>query len=154
MHVSLDKEVAKQTVEDGIKFVISKTQENCQLARVYKANFDQDKGHYCATYLHNSSSDRIGKIGTVFLLKSCPSVKEELAEIARTLCMHTAAMKPSYHSIDQVPEQAKEKAIEIQQEQTLAKLGENVPEAKKEKAMAGAAKTAVSKLNKAEVLLE
>lgn len=68
--------------------------------------------------------------------------------------MHTAAMKPSYHTVDQVPQEVKDKAIEIQREQTLQKLGEDVPEAKKEKALAGASKSAITKLNKAEVLLE
>lgn len=88
------------------------------------------------------------------MLKSCPSVSSDLDSIAQTLCMHTAAMKPSYHSIDQVPQDAKDKAIEIQREQTLAKLKEGMPEAQKEKVLQSAAKTAVSKLNKAEVLLE
>ena len=46
-------------------------------------------------------------------MKSDPSLKTELAEIAHTLCMHTAAMKPSYHTVDQVPQDAKDKAIEI-----------------------------------------
>lgn len=83
------------------------------MARVYKANFDESTGHVCATYIHNKQADRIGKIGTVFLMKSDPSLKSELAEIAHTLCMHTAAMKPSYHTVDQVPQDAKDKAIEI-----------------------------------------
>lgn len=83
------------------------------MARVYKANFDESSGHAVATYLHNKSADHIGKIGTIFLLKSCPSVSSDLSEIAKTLCMHTAAMKPSYHTVDQVPQEAKDKAIEI-----------------------------------------
>jgi hypothetical protein len=41
---SLDPAVEKQSISEGIKFVISKTQENCQLARVFKAQFDSGKG--------------------------------------------------------------------------------------------------------------
>ena len=64
---SLDAEMAEQTIEEGIKHVISKTQENCQLARLYKTQFDSAKGQVCASYLHNKSADNIGKIGTVFV---------------------------------------------------------------------------------------
>jgi hypothetical protein len=32
---SLDSDVATQTIEEGIKYVISKTQENCRLNKVY-----------------------------------------------------------------------------------------------------------------------
>jgi hypothetical protein len=33
---SLDADVASQTIEEGIKYVISKTQENCKLTKVYQ----------------------------------------------------------------------------------------------------------------------
>ena len=41
---SLDPDQASQIMEEGIKFTISKTQENCQLARVFKASWQPEKG--------------------------------------------------------------------------------------------------------------
>ena len=64
---SLDPAVEKQSIQEGIKFVISKTQENCQLARVFKAQFDSGKGQVCSTYLHNKSAPGIGKIASIFV---------------------------------------------------------------------------------------
>lgn len=77
-----------------------------------------------------------------------------MLEVAQTLAMHTAAMKPSYLTSDQVPQSAKDQAIEEQKDITLAKLKADMPAAAKEKALAGAAKSAVSKLLKSEVLME
>jgi translation elongation factor Ts len=35
LNKSLDADIGSQTIEDGIKFIISKTQENCKLTKVY-----------------------------------------------------------------------------------------------------------------------
>lgn len=63
----LDPDMGSQTIEEGIKYVISKTQENCKLARVFRANYSTNDGDVLATYLHNKLSDNIGKIGSVFV---------------------------------------------------------------------------------------
>lgn len=63
-------------------------------------------------------------------------------------------MKPAYSSTEEVPQAAKDQAIDIQLEQTKQKLKEGMPEAAREKALAGAEKSAVSKLFKTEVLFE
>lgn len=63
----LDDAVPSQNIEDGVKFVISKTQENCQMAKVFQAAWNEQNGQVCATYLHNRSADHIGKIGSVFV---------------------------------------------------------------------------------------
>ena len=39
-------------------------------------------------------------------------MNESVSEIARNLCMHTAAMKPSYTNVDQVPQSAIDQAVE------------------------------------------
>ena len=41
---SLDPDTPTQSLEDGIKFTASKTQENCQLARVFKQSWDSSAG--------------------------------------------------------------------------------------------------------------
>jgi translation elongation factor EF-Ts len=68
--------------------------------------------------------------------------------------MHTAAMKPSYLFSEEVPQSAKDQAVAEQRDITLSKLKEGTPDFAKEKALQGAEKSAVSKLMKAEVLME
>jgi len=49
----------------------------------------------------------VGKIGTIFLLDSGNAKYNEItSEIAMTLCLHTAAAKPSYTFKDELPEDA------------------------------------------------
>jgi translation elongation factor EF-Ts len=64
---SLDPELPSQTIEEAIKFVISKTQENCQLARIFRTTFDEKQGEVVASYLHNKLSPNVGRIGAVFV---------------------------------------------------------------------------------------
>lgn len=73
MLTKLDPDVDSQTIGDGIKFVISKTQENCQLSRIFRTTFDSAKGEVVATYLHNKTAPTIGKIGSVFVSGFSPS---------------------------------------------------------------------------------
>jgi hypothetical protein len=57
----------QQTILDGIKFTISKTQENCQLQRVFKATWKPENGEVLHAYLHNKVRPGIGKIGSIFV---------------------------------------------------------------------------------------
>ena len=70
---SLDPDVPSQLMKDGITFTISKTQENCQLARIYKASWDPSQGEVLVSYLHNKVLPGVGKIGSVFVsvLSAC-----------------------------------------------------------------------------------
>jgi translation elongation factor EF-Ts len=56
-----------QSIQEGIKFIISKTQENCQLQRVFKTQWHPSKGEVLHSYLHNKIKPGIGKIGSVFV---------------------------------------------------------------------------------------
>lgn len=71
---SLDPDLPSQTIEDGVKHVISKTQENCNLLRVFRSNVSADKGEVCGTYLHSKYTPEIGKIGSLFILSTSNSV--------------------------------------------------------------------------------
>ena len=64
---SLDPDQSSQIMEEGIKFTISKTQENCQLARVFKASWQPEEGQVLHSYLHNKVQAGVGKIGSVFV---------------------------------------------------------------------------------------
>lgn len=56
-----------QSIQEGIKYIISKTQENCQLQRVFKTTWTPEKGEVLHSYLHNKIKPGVGKIGSVFV---------------------------------------------------------------------------------------
>jgi hypothetical protein len=56
-----------QSIEEGIKFTNSKTQENCVLSKVFKSTHDPAKGQVLSTYLHNKTQPDVGKIGSIFV---------------------------------------------------------------------------------------
>lgn len=65
---SLDSDVASQTIEEGIKHVISKTQENCRLSKVYQRQWHPEQGEVIHPYIHNLSraaNFALGKIGSL-----------------------------------------------------------------------------------------
>jgi len=68
--------------------------------------------------------------------------------------MHAAAMKPSYTSIDQLPASAIDQAVEEAKDLALQNAKDGMPEKAMDNMMKGIAKKAVTKLHKAEVLLE
>jgi len=91
-------------IEDAIKFVISKTQENCNLVRAVKSQFDESNGEVMASYLHSKYTPEVGKIGSFFILRTDKqALNSDVAHVAATLAMHTAAMKPSYLAKEDVP---------------------------------------------------
>lgn len=97
----------------------------------------------------------VGKIGTIFLLDSGNAKYNEItSEIAMTLCLHTAAAKPSYTFKDELPEDAIKQAVEEAQAQAQDKLSDKMPEKAKEKALAGLVAKATEKLLKRDVLME
>lgn len=107
------------------------------------------------TYLHNKVLPGIGKIGSIFLLDTGDSsLNEPIASIASTLAMHAAAMKPSYITKDEIPEDAIEQALAEGKDQALLKMKEGMPEKAKEKMLQGVAQKAVRQLEKREALME
>ena len=66
---SLDADVPSQTIEEGIKYVISKTQENCKLQKVYQRRWNPADGEVLHSYVHNpaksTSNFALGKIGAL-----------------------------------------------------------------------------------------
>lgn len=77
-----------------------------------------------------------------------------MTQIAQNLAMHAAAMKPSYTSIDELPQESIDQAVEEAKDLALQNAKEGMPEKAKENMMKGVEKKAKQKLIKAEVLLE
>ena len=81
-------------------------------------------------------------------------MNEKVEEIAQSLAMHAAAMKPSYTEVDQLPAQAIEQAIEEAKDLALQNAKPGMPDHAKEKMLKGVEAKAVKKLHKDEVLME
>ena len=68
--------------------------------------------------------------------------------------MHAAAMKPSYLSKDELPQDSIDQALAESKEQALAKVRDDMPEKARENMMKGVAAKAVRELEKRDVLME
>ncbi len=68
--------------------------------------------------------------------------------------MHAAAMKPSYTTADELPQQSIDEAIQEAKDLALKNAKEGMPEHAKQKMLQGIEKKAESKLRKSEVLME
>jgi elongation factor Ts len=90
----LDKVQAAQadgsTVADSIASAIATIGENMTLRRA--AGLSVENG-VVASYIHNSLSDGLGKIGVIVALESAGN-RDELATLGRMLAMHVAAANP------------------------------------------------------------
>lgn len=82
--------VGDRTVADAISETIAKVGENMTLRRV--AGLSVGKGAV-ATYVHNSVSDGLGRIGVIVALESGGST-DELKAFGRMVAMHVASANP------------------------------------------------------------
>jgi elongation factor Ts len=82
--------VGDKTVQDAIASAIATIGENMSLRRA--ASLSVGKG-VVGTYMHNSISEGLGKIGVLVALESTGDV-QELAALGRLVAMHVAAAGP------------------------------------------------------------
>ncbi|CDW84465.1 elongation factor ts [Stylonychia lemnae] len=112
----LDSDLQSQTLEDGIKYIISKTQENCKLAKIYQRTWNPEEGQIMHSYIHNPqqiNSMLFGKLGTAILMQTNDKKHNgEIQDLAESLALHIAAMKPTYLNKKEVPEDLKKKLKE------------------------------------------
>ena len=82
-----------------------------------------------ASYIHTGELENTGKTCVLLGIESGSSNKEALLELGKKLCMQTAAMKPQFLKVEQVPSSVIENEKAISREQLVAqKKPENVIE--------------------------
>jgi elongation factor Ts len=98
-----------KTVEGELTDLIARIGENMVLRRVARLSVGQ--GHV-ASYVHNSVSSGLGKIGVLVALESAAG-EDVLAPLGRQLAMHVAAANPLYLDQSAVPAAAldRERAV-------------------------------------------
>lgn len=113
------------TVKDAIVGLVSKLGENISLRRV--VNYSSDNG-VINTYIHGD-----GKIGVMVELKT-ENKGEEVAKIAKDICMQIAASNPLFLDVNSVDPEVVEKERQILKTQAL---NEGKPEQVVEKMVEG-----------------
>ena len=101
-------------MEDGLKYTISKTQENCQLVKVFRASWNPDNGEAMQAYIHaqTTKGSGIGKIGSIMHLHRADGKQNDKLDImASSLAMHIAAMKPTFMKREDIPDRVKEEIL-------------------------------------------
>ena len=104
-----------QTVEEARRGLIAKIGENMSLRRMEKLSVS--KG-VIATYVHNATADRLGRIGVLVALESAAD-KDKLDALGQKLAMHIAAASPQYLSREDVDPAAIERERQVLKEQAL-----------------------------------
>ena len=97
-------------MEEGLKYTISKTQENVQLVKVFQSGWNPDEGEALQAYIHGQTQkgSGLGKIGSlVRLSREDKVIDDQLDAMASQLSMHIAAMKPAYLKQEDIPESVK-----------------------------------------------
>ncbi len=102
-----------KSVADTVKDAIGTIGENMTLRRAAKLAVDEG---VVATYIHNSVSDSLGKLGVLVALKSAGDAGE-LAAIGRQIAMHVAATNPLALTKDEVDPAVAERERKVFSEQ-------------------------------------
>jgi elongation factor Ts len=108
-----------RTVEAELTDLVARIGENLVLRRVKRLAVGQ--GHV-ASYVHNTVSPTLGKIGVLVALESV-AAEDVLAALGKQLAMHIAAANPQYLDQASVPSAAleRERAVLRDQAQTSGK---------------------------------
>jgi elongation factor Ts len=113
-----------RTVESELTDLVARIGENLVLRRVARLSVGQG---VVASYVHNSVSPGLGKIGVLVALES-PAGEDVLTPLGRQLAMHIAAASPQYLDTGSVPSVAldRERAVLREQASTTGKSADIV----------------------------
>jgi elongation factor Ts len=97
-YLNVDSQFKSMTVMDGLKHIISKTQENCKIGNftVYEYS-DKDT---IGVYLHNSPQENLGIKGSYVVINSN---HPQLKDFAEKLAMQVIASNPKWLNKEDVP---------------------------------------------------
>src|SRR5204863_8248679 len=100
------------SVDAVLKELIAKIGENMSVRRATALAVSPG---VVATYVHNTTSPELGKIGVLLALKSTAD-QAKLAQLGRQIAMHVAATAPLALTPEHLPQDAVEREREIQRD--------------------------------------
>jgi len=116
----IDPEIKGLTINECVKYLISKTGENCQIKNLIFHKFNPEK-EVVGIYLHNSAGENIGKKASFVVLecegKMSENQRKKFKELADQVAMQVIALKPNYLNKSDIPDEI------IQKESNLIKEG-------------------------------
>lgn len=108
------------TLLEALKYLISKTQENCKINLCEKFDYSNS---LIGSYLHSSPEgySRLGQKAAVVILENPNGqVTKELKEFADSLAMQVVALNPKYLNISDIPQEIVENEKKILKEGIVA----------------------------------
>ncbi len=114
---------SENTVEDELTKNVATIGENLNIRRIEKINLDEPG--IIVSYVHNSVSENLGKIGVILSLKSNAD-KNSLENIGKKIAMHIAASNPISLNLESLDPKIidKEKQVLIEQAVSSGKSNE------------------------------
>lgn len=109
----LTQDMGGSPVSDIVSQLIAKIGENIKIRRF--ETFKRSEPGALASYIH--AGGQIGVIAELACENEATSANEDLRSLARDLCLHIAAQKPSYLAADDVPADVLAKEKEIAKDQ-------------------------------------
>lgn len=119
-------EMKNLNIKDAIKYIISKTGENCQIKNLIFTKYDHEK-EFAGIYVHNSLEENVGKQGSYVILHCESNVKitenqrNKLKDFANKVAMQIIASKPRFLNKEDIPAEILQKESEIIKEGIIAK---------------------------------
>lgn len=120
----LDKEIKGLTINECVKYLISKTGENCQIKNLILQEFNPER-EVVGIYLHNSAGHNIGKKAAFVILecdgKITENQKSKFKDLADKIAMQVIASKPKYLKRSDIPEDIIKNESDLIKEGIIAK---------------------------------
>jgi elongation factor Ts len=122
---NIDSELKGLTLNECMKYLISKTGENCQIKNLIFEKYNPEN-EIVGLYLHNTVEETVGKKASFVILKCDEGVKitenqrKKLKELAEQIAMQIIASKPKYLNKEDIPEEVLKKESEMIKEGVYA----------------------------------
>lgn len=123
-NMDIDNEIKGLTINECVKYLISKTGENCQIKNLILHKFNPEN-EVVGIYLHNSAGKNIGKKASFVILqtdnlKMSENQRNKFKELADQVAMQVIACKPKYLNRSEIPEEILKKESDMIKEGLLA----------------------------------
>lgn len=127
---NIDLELKGLTLNECLKYLISKTGENCQIKNLILLKYNPEN-EVAGTYLHNTIEATVGKKAALVVLqfdqgtKLTENQKNKLKDLADQVAMQIVASKPKYLNKEDIPSDVLKKESELLREGILAKKADS-----------------------------
>jgi elongation factor Ts len=130
-----------EKVNEGLKQLIAKTQENCVIGEnttIDYSNNDKESTKIIGTYLHNSPRENIGTKGSIVVLKTNdnnldPLIKNQLKDLANNIAMQVVASNPKFLNKSSIPEEVKQSELQLITDSLKSQNSKDTPSDKLDK---------------------